>query len=99
MRKTLRQSEVSQLRDEIWRPARHENVLILEVAMNVALRVRVRQRLERLRNDRDAVVVRQTTPACFGKFASIGAVDVFTYEIDHAVVRAAIDKLDDVFVF
>ena len=43
MREALGESEVGQLREEIRRAARDENVLILEVAMNVALRVRVRR--------------------------------------------------------
>ena len=44
-----------------------QNVLIFEVAMNVALRMRERERVERLRDDRNAVFVRESAALLLGK--------------------------------
>src|SRR6185369_5539183 len=74
----------------------NENVLVLEVTMNVALRVREGECVKRLRNDRDAVFVREPTAAIFSELRSISAFDEFSDEINDAVMRTAIDKLDDV---
>jgi len=57
MSEALGKPEVSQLGDKIRRVAVDEDVLVLEVAMDVALRVRERKRVERLRDDRNAVFV------------------------------------------
>src|SRR5687768_6656301 len=98
MRETLGEAEVGQLCHKIRRVTGDEDVLILEVAMNVALRVRVRKRLERLRDDRDGVVVTKATSTGFREPRGVGALDVLGDEIDHAVVCAAINKLDNVSV-
>src|SRR6185369_7181223 len=73
-------------------------VLVLEVTMNVALRVRERERVERLRDDRDSVFVRKSPAVSLGEFAGISTIDEFSHEIDDTIVHAAIDKLDDVLV-
>src|SRR6185369_11912846 len=95
---TLRQAKVSQLRDEVLRATSNENVLVLEVAMNVALGVCERECVERLRDDRNAVFVRQSPTVIFSKLRSISAIDEFSDEINDAIVCAAIDELDDVLV-
>src|SRR6185369_6210233 len=77
---------------------RDENVLVLEVAMNVALRVRERECVERLRYDGDAVFVRESPAVMLSELARISAIDKFSHEIHNAIMRTAIEELDDVFV-
>src|SRR5512132_2427801 len=67
--------------------------------MDVALRVRECQRVERLRDNRDAVFKTEPSALTLGEFACIAPFDKLRDEIDDAIVRSAIDELDDVLVF
>src|SRR5688572_28265291 len=99
MREALSQTEVRQLRQKVRRLPGNENVLIFEVAVNVATLMRERQSIERLRDDRYAVFVSESPALHFGELLCICAFDVFSYEVNDSIVCAAIDELDNVFVF
>src|SRR3989442_783512 len=66
--------------------------------MDVTERMRISQRVERLRNNVDGFLIRQPTALRIGQTRRVRTLDVFSHEINRAVVGAALDKLDYVWM-
>ena len=69
-----------------------QDVLVFEVAVNVTLRMRERERIECLRDDRNAVFVTETATLMLRRAWTALSLRQILDQVNHAVVHAAIDN-------
>src|SRR5262244_344451 len=67
--------------------------------MDVALLVRVIQRIKRLGDDGNRILIRKTSAVFLGEFGSVSSFNKLCDQVDDAVVSTAIYKLDYVSMF
>src|SRR6185503_2455669 len=79
--------------------AAHQNILILDVSMNVALSVCVGKGIENLRDDLQRFPFRQATATRVSQSRSVGSIDEFSYQVDDAVVHPSILELHNAGMF
>src|SRR5207248_10139494 len=86
------QAKVRQLRREFRRRPRQEDIRFFDIAMDVSLAVRVSERVERLDDNVDCLFVRQSPALRIRQVRRIRSFNVFTNQVNPAVVPAAFNK-------